>query len=208
MDCSLSFTAVDPVSGKQGTVNRYVRRRVRDIPLLGCPCLIEIELAQVFISKNQRRIESCELVDKGCRFTQRFCQLVSGLCRHMSIQAVSRHLNIRWETVKNIDRSYLVETLPALDPTQLTELEYIGVDEVVRAKGHDYMTVVYDMKNGHLIGVEADRKAEVLEGFLKQLPKKTAAGIKAVAMDMGPAYQAGKKQMKGTHYLLLKNADN
>ena len=63
MDCSLSFTAVDPVSGKQGTVNRYVRRRVRDIPLLGCPCLIEIELAQVFISKNQRRIESCELVD-------------------------------------------------------------------------------------------------------------------------------------------------
>jgi hypothetical protein len=36
-------------------------------------------------------------------------------------------------------------------------LEYIGVDEVARAKGHDYMTVVYDMVGGHLIWVEAGR---------------------------------------------------
>ena len=47
-----------------------------------------------------------------------------------------------------------METLPALDPAQLTGLEYIGVDEVARAKGHRV-----------------------------------------------------KKRMKGTHYLLLENAD-
>ena len=239
--------AVDPVTGKKGTVNRYVRRQVRDLPLLGYPCVIEIELAQVFISKNQRRMERCEWVDTGCRFSHRLCRLISGLCRHMSIQAVSRHLGLRWETVKNIDRAYLVETLPALDPTQLTGLEYIGVDEVARAKGHDYMTVVYDMIGGHLIGVETGRTAEVFASFLKQLPDATAVEIKAVAMDMGPAYQKAVREclpaadivfdrfhvmkiyskaiqnqrriefrkasrsdqqlMKGTHYLLLKNAD-
>lgn len=239
--------AVDPVTGRKGTINRHVRRQVRDLPLFGYPCVIEIELAQVFISKNQRRMERCEFVDGGCRFTHRFCRLTSGLCRHMSIQAVSKHLGLRWETVKNIDKAYLVETLPALDPTQLTGLEYIGVDEVARAKGHDYMTVVYDMVGGHLIWVETGRTAEVFASFLKQLPDATAAEIKAVAMDMGPAYQkavkeclpaadivfdrfhimqnygkaiqnqrriefrkanwAGKELMKGTHYLLLKNAD-
>ncbi len=165
----------------------------------------------------------------------------------MSIQAVSRHLGIRWETVKNIDKAYLMETLPALDPAQLTGLEYIGVDEVARAKGHDYMTVVYDRVGGHLIRVEAGRTAEVFARFLTHLPPDTASKIKAVAMDMGPAYQKavreclpladivfdrfhvmksyskaihnqrrlefrkadpkGKKRMKGTHYLLLKNAD-
>ncbi len=66
----------------------------------------------------------------------------SGLCRHMSIQAVSRHLKIRWETVKNIDKDYLEKTLPALEPEKLKGLKYIGVDEVARAKGHDYMTVI------------------------------------------------------------------
>ncbi|MCK5356722.1 MAG: ISL3 family transposase [Methyloprofundus sp.] len=186
-------------------------------------------------------------VDKGSRYTKRFCRLVSGLCRHMSIQTVSRHLGIRWETVKKMDKYYLESSLPALDPSQLTGLKYIGVDEVARAKGHDYMTVVYDMVEGHLIWVEAGRTAEVFSGFLKQLPEETATNIEAVAMDMGPAYQksvrdclpnadivfdrfhvmqnyskaignqrrielrkadnVGKELMKGTHYLVLKNAD-
>jgi transposase len=181
--------AIDPVTGQKGTVNRYVRRQIRDVPLFGYPCMIEMELAQVFISKNERRMERCEFVDKGGRFTRRFCRMISGLCRHMSIQAVSRHLGVRWETVKNIDKAYLEETLPALDPTQLTGLKYLGVDEVARAKGHDYMTVIYDMVGGHLIGVETGRTADVFSGFLKQLPLETAAKIEAVAMDMGPSYQ-------------------
>ena len=181
--------AIDPVTGQKGTVNQYVRRQVRDVPLFGYPCVIEVELAQVFISKNERRMEHCEFVDKGWRFTRRFCRMISGLCRHMSIQAVSRHLGVRWETVKNIDKAYLEETLPALDPTQLTDLKYLGVDEVARAKGHDYMTVIYDMVEGHLIGVETGRTADVFSGFLKQLPLETAEKIEAVAMDMGPSYQ-------------------
>jgi len=239
--------AVDPLTGKKGTINRYIRRQVRDVPFCGHRCMIEIELAQVWISKNERRIERCEFVDKGSRFTHRFCHLVSGLCRHMSIQSVARHLGLRWETVKNIDKAYLRKTLPALDPSVLTGLEYIGVDEVARAKGHDYMTVVYDMVEGHLIWVGTGRTAEVFSGFLRQLPQQTAAAIKAVAMDMGPSYQKSvkdclpeadivfdrfhvmqnyskaiqnqrriefrkankpdKELMKGTHYLLLKNAD-
>lgn len=239
-------SVIDPLTSKKGTVNQYVRRTVRDLPLFGHPSLIKMELAQVFISKNERRLEYCVFIDKGCNFTNRFCQMVSGLCRHMSIQAVSRHLNIRWDTVKNIDKAYLLKTLPALDPTQLTGIKYIGVDEVARAKGHDYMTVIYDMVNGHLIGVETGRTADVFSQFLKQLPVETAKGIKAVAMDMGPSYQKSvreclpnadivfdrfhvmklysnviknqrriefrkaskpdKKVMKGTHYLLLKNA--
>lgn len=239
--------AIDPVTSQQGRVNQYIKRRVRDIPLFGLPCVLIIELAQVWVNKNARRMEQCSFVDKGSRYTKRFCQLVSGLCRHMSIQAVSRHLNIRWETVKNMDKHHLQSTLPALDPTQLKGLKYIGVDEVARAKGHDYMTVVYDMIEGHLIWVEAGRTADVFSSFLKQLPSETSDNIKAVAMDMGPAYQksvreclpnadvvfdrfhvmqnyskaiinqrrielrkaddAGKALMKGTHYLVLKNAN-
>jgi transposase len=191
---------VDPVTGMKGTVNRYVSRLVRDIPFMGYPCLLEIELAQVFVSKNARRMEACEFVDKGNRFTRRFCRLVSGLCRHMSIQAVARHLKLRWETVKNMDKEHLINTLPELDPTQLTDLTSIGVDEVARAKGHDYMTVVYDMVSGHLIWVGTGRTAEVFSTFLTLLPIETAKGTKAVAMDMGPAYQKSVKDC-------LPNAD-
>ncbi len=237
---------IDPSTGLKGTVNQYVHRQVRDLPFMGLPCLIDIELAQVRIKDKVRHIEACEFIDKGSRYTKRFCKLVSGMCRHMSIQAVSRHLNLRWETVKNMDKAYLETSLPDLDPKHLKNLKRIGVDEVARAKGHDYMTVIYDMDEGHLIGVETGRTAAVLIAFLKKIPESIAKKIEAVAMDMGRAYQKavseclphadivfdrfhvmqnyskalsnqrriefrkankeGKDLLKGTHYLVLKNA--
>jgi len=145
-----------------------------------------------------------------------------------------------------MDRAYLEASLPDLDPKQLNNLKYIGVDEVARAKGHDYMTVIYDMVEGHLIGVETGRTSQVFSTFLKKIPSDVAKKIEAVAMDMGPAYQKsvrdclphadlvfdrfhvmknyskalsnqrriefrkankdGKDLLKGTHYLVLKNA--
>lgn len=241
------YQVIDPTTGKRGKVNCFQRRTIRDLPLCGFDCYLDIELAQVATANGRRLLEASEFVDKGNRYTVRFCRLVSGLCRHMSISTVSRHLRLRWETVKNMDKFYLESTLPALDPSQLTGLKHLGVDEVARAKGHDYMTVIYDMVSGHLIGVETGRTAEVFSGFLKRLQPETTANIEAVAMDMGPSYQksvrdclpnadivfdrfhvmqnyskaignqrrieyrkankAGKDLLKGTHYLVLKNAD-
>lgn len=185
---------IDPMTGLKGRQNRLIRRQVRDAPVFGYPCWIEIELAQVFINKNERRMEQCPFVDKGSYFTHRYCRLVSGLCRHMSIGAVSRHLGLRWESVKNIDKTYLHQTLPALEPEKLSNLRIIGVDEVARAKGHDYMTVVYDMIEGHLIWVGTGRTSEVFSDFLKRLSPETASHIEAVAMDMGPAYQKSVRE--------------
>lgn len=242
------FRPRDPRTNKPlNKINRYVRRTVRDLPLCGFECYLDIELIQILTPDGHRLMEPCEFIDTGNRFTRRFCQMVSGLCRHMSISTVARHLRLRWETVKNMDKAYLESTLPALDPAQLCDLKYIGVDEVARAKGQDYMTVIYDMVSGQLIGVETGRKSDVLVSFLKRLPPETAAKIEAIAMDMGPAYQkaareclpnadivfdrfhvmqnyskaivnqrrieyrkankAEKDLMKGSHYLLLKNAD-
>ncbi|MCX7124278.1 MAG: ISL3 family transposase [Gammaproteobacteria bacterium] len=172
-----------------GSINCYLRRVVHDVPLLDYRLQIEIELAQVLSVDDKRHIERCDFVDKGCYYTKRFCRLISGLCRHMTISAVAKHFGLRWETVKNIDKAHLEDTLPSLIPEELTDLKYLGVDEVARAKGHDYMTLVYDLGSGQLVWVHAGRKAEVFSRFLKALPNTTKQGILAVAMDMGLAYQ-------------------
>ena len=38
--------AIDPVTGRRGRINQYLRRQVTDLPLFGYPCVIDIELAQ------------------------------------------------------------------------------------------------------------------------------------------------------------------
>jgi hypothetical protein len=78
-----------------------------------------------------------------------------------------QYLNIRWDNVQSIDKAYLLKTLPVLDPIQLTCLKYIGVDEVARAKSHDYITVIYDMVGGKLIRLETGFMADVFSQFLK-----------------------------------------
>jgi len=132
------FTPIDPATHLPGSINCHVRRVVHDVPFLDYRLQIEIELAQVLAVNGKRHIERCNFVDKGCYYTKRFCRLISGLCRHMSISAVAKHFGLRWETVKNIDKAHLQETLPLLNPEELTNLKYLGVDEVARAKGHDY----------------------------------------------------------------------
>lgn len=88
------FAVIDPATGKQGTINRLVSRQIKDIPLCSLKCFIEIELAQVFTQEGYRRIEASDLVDNGVTYSKRFCRLISGLCRHMSISTVSRHFNL------------------------------------------------------------------------------------------------------------------
>ncbi len=86
------FRVIDPSSGKPpATVNHHQHRTIRDLPLCVFVCYLEIELTQVVSPTAGRLMVSADFVDKGSRYTVRFGQLVSGLCRHMSINTVAWH---------------------------------------------------------------------------------------------------------------------
>jgi transposase len=185
---------IDAITGQRGRPNRWLRRRVWDVPMFGHRVALDIEYLEIAIGARDRRVEQLEFVDAGARYTKRLAELVSALCRHLPISAVARWTGLAWRTVKEMDRSHLQETLPALKPRDLTGLKFLGVDEVARAKGHDYVTVVYDLHSGGLLYVGDGKAADSLGDFLAELSAETAAGIEAVAMDMGLAYQAAVRE--------------
>jgi transposase len=185
---------VDGRTGHRGRVNRRLRRRVWDLPVFGHRVALDIEYLEIAVGARDRRVEQLAFVDAGARYTKRLAELVSALCRHLPISAVSRWTGLAWRTVKAMDRSHLQATLPALKPRDLTGLKSLGVDEVARAKGHDYVTIVYDLQSGGLLYVGDGKAAGSLGQFLAELSADTAAGIEAVAMDMGPAYQAAVRE--------------
>ena len=75
------YKVVDPETGASRTVDHYVHRRLSDLPVSGRSCVIEIELAQTRDRLGRRLIEEADFVDKGNRYTKRFCHFISGLCR-------------------------------------------------------------------------------------------------------------------------------
>lgn len=188
------YRPVDARTGQRGRVNRRLRRRVWDVPMFGHRVALDIEYLEIAIGARDRRVEHLDFVEAGARYTQRLAELVSALCRHLPISAVARWTGLAWRTVKAMDRDHLQATLPTLHPRDLTGLRVLGVDEVARAKGHDYVTVVYDLDTGDLLWVGDGKSADSLRVFLAELSPECAAGIQAVAMDMGPAYQAAVRE--------------
>ena len=168
-----------------------------DLPLAGQACQVEIEYAEVLISPSVVRVEQLPFVDPGMRVTKRYALLISGLCRHMAISAVARHTGLRWNTVKSIDKAYLAETIKPVPPQSLEGIRYLGVDEVARAKGQHYLTLVYDLSPGgncgRILWVKEGRTSAVFSEFLDALSQECAARVEAIAMDMGLAYIAAAK---------------
>lgn len=182
------FAPVAKPGGRRCTVNRRLRRQVRDLPLWGCPVTLSIAYCQVKVGATDRRMEHLDFVGTGRGYTHRFCRFVSQLCRHVSIDAVARYTGLTWRTVKAMDQRILEADLPDIDPGALTGLHYLGVDEVARAKGHDYLTVVYNLETGALVWVTEGRSKAGLLEFYDALSEECANNIKAVAMDMWPAF--------------------
>ena len=102
----------------------------------------------------------------------------------MTIQDVARHLGISWDVIKEIQKRDLTRRFSR---PCLKNVKRIAVDEISVRKGHRYLTVVLDMDTGAVIFVGDGKGSDALEPFWKRI-RRSRAQIKAVAMDMSPAY--------------------
>lgn len=164
---------VEHRTGQRGRVNRLLRRTVLDVPIGGHPCEVEIEYAETFLSPGHVRVEALPFVCPKARVTTRYARLIAGMARHMPISTVTRHTGLSWDAVKAIECAYLAQTVPIPRPQTLTGIHYLGVDEVARAKGQNYFTLVYDLSpgihHGRILWVKEGRELAVLLEFLDSL---------------------------------------
>jgi transposase len=72
----------------------------------------------------------------------------------------------------------------------LSEVTALGVDEIAWARGHTYLTLVYDIgsKTKRLLAVEEDRTEASLRRGLESLGKPVCLGVKYVCSDMWRPY--------------------
>ncbi len=64
----------------------------------------------------------------------------------------------------------------ALQNRDLSDLTVIGIDEISRKRGHQYLTNVYDLKTSTLIWSAPGRSKDTLAEFFKFIDLKAASG--------------------------------
>lgn len=123
-------------------------------------------------------------VDPRRSYTRAFERYALDLSKHMTIKDVARHLGVSWDVIKGIQKRHLKKKYarPSLKGVSL-----IAIDEISIGKNHRYLTVVLDLFSGAVLFVGDGKGADSLTPFFRRT-KRCRSQIKAVAIDMSPAY--------------------
>ena len=114
-----------------------------------------------------------------------------------NISRVASLIKLDWRTVNDVIQRAVQRGLArrAQEPVR-----HLGLDEKSFARGHNYASVLTDIDRSRVLEVTPGRKLEDAQRVLCSLSPEQRAGVRAIAMDMWPAYMSAA----GT---LLANAD-
>jgi len=162
-----------------------VERKFRSLPIGKMTVWLILAVQRVFcLHCYLLRQVKIGFADSRRSYTKSFERYVVELSRKMTIQDIALHLGVSWDVIKDIQKRYLGRRFRR---PRLHKLKNIAIDEISIGKRHRYLTVVMDLKTGAIVFVGDGKGAEALYPFWKRL-RFSRAKVKAVAMDMSPAY--------------------
>lgn len=181
------------VCGKPGP--GYDRLEVREfdfVPLWGIAVTLLYALRRIDCKRCGVKVERlpwCEPASKS-PMTTAFKVFLSRWARLLSWRQTAVSFGVSWDSVYRAVADMVVY---GLAHRNLSGIEAIGVDEVAYAKGHKYLTLVYQLDSGcrRLLHVSRGRSLRSLLGFFRMLKKAKidyAGTIKYVCSDMWRAY--------------------
>ena len=162
-----------------------VERQFRSLPIGRKPVWFSLALQRVeCLACGLVRQMKIRFADPRRTYTRSFERYALDLSRHMTILDTARHLGVSWDIIKDIQKRYLIRRFSR---PKLGKLKKIAIDEISIGKGHRYLTVVLDLTTGAVVFVGDGKGADALDPFWKKI-RCAKARIKAVAIDMSPAY--------------------
>jgi transposase len=165
----------------QGHKDRFLQT----IPIGLKPTFILVKVARVLcFNCEQTRQVKVPFADPRRTYTHSFERYALELSKFTTIQDAAMHLNVSWDIVKDIQQRNLQRRF---GKPKLKNLKEIAIDEVAVGKGHQYFTLVLDLRSGAIVYVGDGKGVAALDAFWPRL-RAARAKIRAVATDMGKAY--------------------
>ena len=172
-------------SAPQVWVQGRIERVLRTLPIGGKPTNIVLQVPRLCCLRcHAVRQAKIGFADPKKHYTHSFERYALDLSRSMTIKDVAKHLQVSWNTIKEIQVKNLQRKF---GKPNLRKLKQIAIDEIAVGKGHHYLTVVLNLLTGAVVFVGDGKGVEALEIFWRKL-RRCRARIKAVATDMSKAY--------------------
>jgi transposase len=166
---------------------RRPERRWRDLALRDQPLWLVYAPHRVWCPTCGLRVERIPWAEKWQRVTQGLAQAVATLARKLDWASVAAHFRLNWKTVASVVEAAV---LWGLAHRRWGPLHQVGIDEVSRRKGQQYLTLVYDLERRRVVWVGKDRDEATLQRFFAWLGRRRGRALQVVCCDMWRPYLA------------------
>lgn len=127
---------------------------------------------------------------KNSGFTLLMESLIMELVKHMPVLPLARLIGVSDGAIWRVLAFHVERAIAGMDLSQVHE---IGVDETSARRGHEYISMFYDLIQRRLVHVAEGKDASVIADFAKALAERGIMGeqIREVSCDMSPAMIKG-----------------
>ena len=172
-----------PASG----YDQLPQRRFEFIPIWGFAVILLYCMRRVDCRQCGVKVEEVPWATGKHQLTKAYMLYLAHWARKLSWKETAQSFHTSWEKVQQAV-AYVVQW--GLAHRQLGPLRAIGVDEIAYGKGHDYLTLVYQIEAGctRLLWVGEKRTKETFQKFFDMIGKDLAEKIEFVCSDMWKPY--------------------
>jgi transposase len=189
--------------GRRGPgYDRLPVRRFEFVPLWGVKVFFLYAPRRVDCRRCGIKVEQMPWVAGKHQLTDTYAWFLAGWARRLSWQEVAGVFRTTWDQVfHSVERAVNW----GLEQRDLSGIKAIGIDEIQWQKGHNYLTLVYQIDEGcrRLLWVGEKRTVRTLLRFFRWFGKERSEALKFVCSDMWKAYVkvVAKKAAAAIHVL-------
>ncbi|MGZ5943645.1 MAG: ISL3 family transposase [Isosphaeraceae bacterium] len=174
--------------GRPGPVDdRLKERRFEFVPIWGILVFLAYRMRRVNCTRCGVTVEMVPWGDGKNQLTTTYRWDLASWAKRLSWSEVGSIVRTSWESVcRSVEHA--VEW--GLAHRDLSKLTALGVDEIAWAKGHTYLTLLYDLsgETKRLLAVAEERTEASLRSCLESLGDPICLGVKYVCSDMWKPY--------------------
>jgi transposase len=163
------------------------QRRFEFIPIWGFAVFLLYSMRRVECRRCGVKVEEVPWATGKHQLTRAYMLYLAHWARKLSWKETAQSFHTSWEKVQQAV-AYVVQW--GLEHRELGHIRAIGVDEIAYGRGHEYLTLVYQIEAGctRLLWVGEKRTKEAFQKFFDLIGVELAQKIEFVCSDMWKPY--------------------
>ena len=182
----------DPTNPRaRAHINGWRERQWRHLDTCQFETIIKARVPQLKFSDGTVEELTTPWADRYMRITRMMEGFVLKLLEACpNTQSVVKLTGLSWHTLNGVMRRGVERGMSrrAAEP-----IEHLGIDEKSTERGHSYASILTDVDRSRVLDIIPGRTLEAATKLLDTLSVDQKAAVKAVAMDMWPAYMSAAK---------------